>query len=584
MKLKLLITIGLLQSLTLFASEVESKFPSSAAIQSKKNLSDLEDRVLSSIQNNDASIRYVDANYKGLQKDGKSWFTPYTSLSKALKESWRDPSIVFIFIAEGTYYPNLKPFNNGIEMKTSDNRDKTFHVRPDLVIYGGYSKSNIPGTNPPKRSWDPKKYPTILSGDLGIKNRNNDNAYHVILNTKLSNSSTFEATYFWGITVKSGHSIGVESTTINVNNEEIVRNYGAGMYSTGTHLSVRQSIFENNSSGSIAGAIFLNYNVGLRIDNSTFQNNYSDELGGAIFAANMFNAEDFSKGYIFEKNNFVNNSAAMYAGAIYLYESRRIEIYDNELVSNRARVGGALYLDSTQCSIVNNMIRKNKATVDAGAICCQIANSTSPAGHWLVMWRNKIYANSCTHPSYGTGGVFIIGVPPKITGDIYLSSNIFRANAGYTAGALSMWSPGNVYNNTFYNNSADDISKGAGAFLTFNEIIDNSILSVNNLFNNNKVDSYTNKLGSDVRHVGVVTASHNLYQNSLETGFYPGSAFCVYGVDPKIFKNDSLNSLELSLSSPAIDKGKDFINSFHDQYDNPSNGTRDIGAHEFYKK
>ncbi|MBK6948458.1 MAG: putative metal-binding motif-containing protein [Haliscomenobacter sp.] len=81
---------------------------------------------------------YVDNNVT-VSGVGTSWATAFKTLAEALRVAHMRPCVARIHVAKGTYYPAYKPFDaGGVEITTSDDRDKTFHLRNGLEILGGY--------------------------------------------------------------------------------------------------------------------------------------------------------------------------------------------------------------------------------------------------------------------------------------------------------------------------------------------------------------------------------------------------------------------------------------------------------------
>jgi hypothetical protein len=85
-----------------------------------------------------SNVVYVDSSATGGLNQGSSWANAFTSLADALNYAHACATIDTIKVAKGTYLPTYKPFNNGIEIVSSDPREVTFHLRSNLALQGGF--------------------------------------------------------------------------------------------------------------------------------------------------------------------------------------------------------------------------------------------------------------------------------------------------------------------------------------------------------------------------------------------------------------------------------------------------------------
>lgn len=136
---------------------------------------------------------YVDSAATGAN-NGTSWENAYKRLNVALDnmiEIYNNQGVVRrILIAKGTYYPT------GVQQLTD--RDASFQINFPLVIEGGYP------TGGGQRNIGKNK--SILSGNIGNPNSNDDNSYHVLtVNSGVYNTSPI---FISGVIIQDGNADG----------------------------------------------------------------------------------------------------------------------------------------------------------------------------------------------------------------------------------------------------------------------------------------------------------------------------------------------------------------------------------------
>ncbi|MFN8323548.1 MAG: choice-of-anchor Q domain-containing protein [Chitinophagales bacterium] len=367
-----------------------------------------------------APVLYVDQTVT-TSGNGDSWATAIKELSDALKKAHECPNVTQILVAKGTYKPAFKPFENGEEItaNTTD-RDKTFHLRGNLAVYGGYDATT--GTR------DIAANPTILSGDIGTDNNNTDNTYHVVL---IANANAADIDTLDGFTISGGNGNGGVTASLTINGQSVNKGYGGGIYTySGTNIISNNTISANtvNKKG---GGIYTESGTNT-ISNNTFSNNTASNFfapnGGGIYTSGGTNTIS---------NNTINgNTASANGGGIYT-DNGTVTIINNTISGNTAGgKGGGI---SGVGTISNNTITGNTANYGGGI---------SGVG---TISNNTITGN--TAQTYG-GGI-------KTSGDNTINNNIFWNNkAGNDANAYSAdyyteFSPGTGDvrpNNTFKNN------------------------------------------------------------------------------------------------------------------------------------
>lgn len=202
-------------------------------------------------------IIYVKANAQGAST-GMNWENAMPDLQTALNQATYGTEIR---IAAGVYRPT-----NGV------NRDSTFYLKNGFRLRGGFA-----GEGPDADNQAPSIYQTILSGDIGVPNNQNDNSYSVVT----SSGDLDETTLLEGLIIECG-----EATSNNPNDQPIShRKSGGGLYiKTGVtnNLQIIRCLFRNNRAVSNGAHIMVwqpNGQSNLRVQNCQF----IDGAGGSAF-------------------------------------------------------------------------------------------------------------------------------------------------------------------------------------------------------------------------------------------------------------------------------------------------------------
>jgi len=335
-----------------------------------------------------SQIVYVNKDATGVN-NGTSWENAFTSLDFAMKNI----NAGEIWVAEGIYYPETDIMGD----IPSDDRHKSFIIKSDISIYGGFNGTE---TNREQRDWSQNI--TTMSGELNDPNSLLDNSFHVIQ----SASQTNDKTILDGLIIRDGYS------TINEDG-------GGGMYVYGFFI-VRNCIFENNYAQGGGGAIWSTYSdpiiegnifrnnkafeggaVVLRgsdalVKNNVFYNNSCEEIGGSsstYMAGGALQVESYSSPIISD-NIFQGNHAGVQGGAVNLISNFSVVFQNNILLENSSEDGGALYIDGGGKYLFNNIFAKNTASNDGGAIFLDYVNQ-------IEIINNTIVDNTAGHYAGG---------------------------------------------------------------------------------------------------------------------------------------------------------------------------------------
>jgi hypothetical protein len=544
---------------------------------------------------NQSSVLYVNTSALG-RDDGSSWGDAYTNLSDALAKAHSCNYIKNIKVAKGTYKPTKKPFNAGVEMVTSDNRDKTFHVPDGVTIEGGYQgSSELRNIN---------SYITILSGDFDgndqispsfphVITNNTENAYHVVLSS--ANSTNGLGIRIDGFDIRGGNANG--SGIIVVNGNDIYRNDGGGIENYHGASIISNNKINYNSSNDYGGGVF-NFFGTTTLTNNEVEANKSNNGAIATYYGNT----------IVKNNkisvNVTNNGGGVYAeGSTTLLTNNQIysngagrgggffanggtnTIIDNSINFNKtSTVGAGIYTNAGTNTITKNSIYYNLATTDGGGIYTNAGTNT--------ITKNSIYYNSATTDG---GGIY------TNTGTNTMINNILYTNSTNTNGGGIYTNTGNntIINNTLYDNKA--ITNGGGIYTNSS----NNTLS-NNIFWGNKLGTVTTTAGSDYYAAGT---NSNTFKNNLlqlantnypltNTGTFaiglaatdnkfnvnpsfvsPNSQVSILGLDYQERTSD--DGLGLLQNSPAINAGTSNNSPTTDITDADRIGQPDMGAYEY---
>ncbi len=183
---------------------------------------------------------YVDDTATGAN-NGTTWGNAYTSLLTALTAATAGQTIL---VGQGTYKPS------------TSNRSVSFALKTGVAIYGGYAGAGA--LAPYDR--DVRRYPSILSGDIGTVGSNTDNSYSVVKATSTTSSAILD-----GFTITGGNG-----------------SYGGGMYIGGGNPTVRNCAFNGNTASSGGGGMYIS-SASPTIVNCTFSANSSTSYGGGMY-------------------------------------------------------------------------------------------------------------------------------------------------------------------------------------------------------------------------------------------------------------------------------------------------------------
>ncbi|QGW27527.1 T9SS type A sorting domain-containing protein [Phnomibacter ginsenosidimutans] len=298
---------------------------------------------------------YVDIARPDNSGAGTSWAAAKKDLQVAINIASSGDQI---WVKAGTYLPTHDPFAN---TTPSNNRDKVFSLKNGVTIYGGFA-----GTETLLSQRNVRSNVTILSGDLGVVNTVNDNAYHVVLSVNCTNATRLD-----GFSIMKGYAVAVSGSGITVGGRRIERFKGGGVSNYYSATTFANCIITENSADCTDtgddswGAGMDCYLSTSSIENCSFAGN-SFLMGGGSFGVFGAGISIIGSGTTINKCLFYSNSSGSgfldgsRGGALYLVGTATItnSVFYNNTASNGAALsmGGAADNTSaiTNCSFVNN--------------------------------------------------------------------------------------------------------------------------------------------------------------------------------------------------------------------------------------
>ena len=184
---------------------------------------------------------------------------------------------------------------------------------------------------------------TTLSGDLGTRDDNSDNAYTVVYG-----GENIEARID-GLSITGGNADG---SFLGFGHDE--RSSGGGIYSDSGTLTITNSTLSGNSAGYDGGGIYSSFGT-LMVTNSTLSGNSANNNGGGIY----------NFGTLMVTNSTLSANSAV------------------------AR-GGGIYSSSGTLLVTNSTLSANSAGSDGGGLYSGIRNSTQATLNSTIVAGNEV--------------------------------------------------------------------------------------------------------------------------------------------------------------------------------------------------
>lgn len=432
--------------------------------------------------------------------DGTSWGSAYPALQDAFDEANANAGTDYeIWIAEGTYYPDVDNVDNdgdGSTEHTAD-ADASFTLNRDGVeVYGGFS-----GGETSRSARDPSANVVTLSGDIAgdddpfapntdtdgdsstptqTDHINKPNATHVVDLNGRSGENITGNTVVGGLTITGGHTDGgtfpanvgggllcdggqsgneCSATLSNLTFE------GNFAYAGGALINVAEKgglsnptltdvTFRANASSQFGGAIYNDAGDGSQggtaspsVSGGSFSNNVAAS-GGAIFNEATGGTANMS----ISNTTFENNSASTAGGALYIYcdqgATSNPQITGTDFLSNTANFGGAMYAyvnatngsgtaSTADFSLTNSTVfSNNDANTAGGAVYVEVKDG--------AMSTPAVDGTNFSSNTAGSGGALYLhskstdgsGTPSLIDASIGSNTTFSQNTASSRGGAV----------------------------------------------------------------------------------------------------------------------------------------------------
>ncbi|MFW6103435.1 MAG: choice-of-anchor Q domain-containing protein [Bacteroidota bacterium] len=370
---------------------------------------------------------YVDQNASG-NNNGTSWENAFSNLQDALDLVSPGDTI---WVAEGTYRPSKHLYLD--ESGEYDSRQATFLIPESVSIIGGFK-----GTESALDQRDPKRHETILSGDIGTRGYNQDNAYHVVCFVNAGNYSLLD-----GFIITEGKHES-DNPDLGTNPFDNPNWFGSGIYieasgdgNTSSPTIVNCIIQENEGNFSGAGICVGANNSGIsrpHLLNCIIRANKMPKFGAGLYIV----SKDEGACSPVLTNCIISGNKAVHSGGGIGFNGdnpyshvNSVPILKNCTFSgNYALDGGAVYINGMDPVFVNCISWNNKASNVANEVL--MFNASPCFFHCDIEGGREAFYESGTNTvtyenNLQTDPMFLAGINPE---DAPEKSGDFRLREG----------------------------------------------------------------------------------------------------------------------------------------------------------
>lgn len=325
--------------------------------------------------------------------NGQTWSSAFSYLQDALAAAkTQSANVAEIRIAQGMYMPDRDAMNP----RGTGDRTAYFQLLNGVKILGGFAGVGAPDPD----SRDPSQWPSIVTGDLNnddnlIFGTTDDNAHRLFRNDLAGGQYVLD-----GLVVERTNSLQASpqlNNAIRVTGGHItIRScrlqYNKAESASGVHLQdgasafVSDSVFFENFSNSVGGALRLMPGSVAHVHQCVFEKNRADYGGGIHVGAGMLTVNDSE----FRRNQGDIHGASIYAvsSAVWTTDCTFVE---NHAIGDNYGGGGAVFasgtmgnstVTATRCVYESNIASRGAAlSVDYAADVivdhCQFSNNTA---------------------------------------------------------------------------------------------------------------------------------------------------------------------------------------------------------------
>lgn len=359
------------------------------------------------------AVNYYVTSTGLVSNDGLSWATPMT-LNAALAVAQDDD---VIHIGAGTYVPADYITSGTLE------GDKTFEIKTNVALIGGYPASPAPGDNPSDVN------ETILNG--------NETCYHVVAVTATATEG--KKVSIDNVTITGGNA-AASGTALTINGLSFVRVNGSAMIIGGAVVEINNSKVINNKSMYHTPGVYGFSGADLTVNNCLIQNNVGQATAGN--GASFWFASSTLR---VNNSNIIGNKNSG-VGAIQIITNAKGYFYNTTIANNVAgynsltssRNGSGIYVrDGSQVQVVNCTIYGNESNGNGAGIALHTSNVTT-LPNTLEVISSTITGNQSKILNPSTAGIFALtgGCTINIHNSI-VSGNIALGDNNHDAAVAS---------------------------------------------------------------------------------------------------------------------------------------------------
>lgn len=346
-------------------------------------------------------VRYVDPSNRAATQDGLSWQSAFVDIITAMVD------------AENTSAQNLDPntpycqvwVREGIFRLHAGSAANTIPLSPIVPLYGSFA-----GTERDPSQRDLARHVTILDG---ADSQGVNHVYHPVYSTS--------GGLIDGFTIRGGRA-NAAGTSPHAD--------GGGLRVSGGMLTVRNVVFDDNTTTGNGGAIFAQ-NAVLTIDGCRFTRNTADKNGGAV-AVQPVGAGN-SATLVLTTSELRSNVAGGNGGAVFTTGSVTSRLENLVIAENTAGgAAGGIYVTAGQVTLVASTLDANDAGSTASELLFSCTSGTCSALNSIFWDGSTLPALSLTRATVshsivrgGATGTAISSADPRFVAepsDLHLSA------------------------------------------------------------------------------------------------------------------------------------------------------------------